>query len=209
MCYHNIGEIMKRIKRKLLRSLIILLAASALITAAINIHMVFVSRGKILSAYSPVESRDAIIVLGSPVSPQGKPSMILKLRLDRTAEVHEQSRDSIIICSGDNRESRNHEVDAMVDYLREKGLDNSILFSDNDGYCTYDSIRGLLEDFSGKSVIIITQKYHLYRAIYIAHSLGIDATGISAEEIPDNIVYRYFREYFARVKDFVLCVIRH
>ncbi|MBO4217914.1 MAG: YdcF family protein [Erysipelotrichaceae bacterium] len=192
---------------RLLKLMAVMLIIITVVSGAINACVISVTRDMILSPNEVNSTHDCMIVLGSPVYEDGSCSEILKNRLDRSLEIYQKSTGMPVICSGDNRELHNFEVDAMISYLVSNGINESDIVADNDGYCTYDSIRGLLEDFQGKSVIIITQKYHLYRALYIAHSLGINAIGIEAEEISNNIAYRYFREYMARVKDFAICLV--
>ena len=97
----------------------------------------------------------------------------------------------------------------MKDYLKDNGIPSEDIFMDHAGLSTYDSIFRAKSIFETKNIIIVTQKYHLYRALYIAKSLNIKAVGVSADK------RRYFgqtkrdiREIIARLKDFIKCIIK-
>ena len=103
--------------------------------------------------------------------------------------------------SGDHTGSYN-EVAAMKQQAMDAGVSGRNIFLDHQGYSTYESIWRAKEVFGAERVLIVSQEYHLYRAIYIAGQLGIDAVGISS----DNRVYagrvgREVREVLARYKD--------
>ena len=190
--------------RKLIRIAVCAIAASAILTAAINIHVVSSVSSLIVeeTALTAEESRDLIVVLGTRVNDEGQPQEMLMLRLDKTTEGY----GNMILCSGDNRPLRNRETDAMTMYLTDKGIDSEHIICDEKGYNTYGSISGLRDDHSDQSVILITQKYHLCRALYIARSMGIDAIGVAAEDMTEGMLWRNGREILARVKDFFLCL---
>ena len=96
----------------------------------------------------------------------------------------------------------------MRDYTLEKGINSKDIFMDHAGFSTYDSIYRAKEIFLAKKVIIVTQEYHLYRALYIANELGLDAVGVSAPKIYYGQEMRDVREVLARNKDFVQCVFK-
>ena len=97
----------------------------------------------------------------------------------------------------------------MKKYAINNNINSSDIFMDHAGISTYDSIYRLKEIFGVKKVVIVTQKYHLYRAIFIARSLGIEAYGVSAEDIHYNgQALREVREILARDKDFVKSLLK-
>ena len=103
--------------------------------------------------------------------------------------------------SGDRREGYD-EVGAMEREAKEQGIPANRILLDPKGYSTYESIVNLLKEYKGKRVLIITQEYHLYRAIYIAEKIGIEAYGISADLRPYRKQLLYdLREVIARLKD--------
>lgn len=144
-------------------------------------------------------SADAVLVLGCLVRADGTPSGMLRDRLDTALEI---DSDAPFIMSGDHGTKEYDEVNAMRDYALDKGADKERVFMDHAGFSTYDSIYRAKEIFGAKKVIIVTQSYHLYRALYIAKSLGLDAVGVSADKHTYNgQSIREAREILARSKD--------
>ncbi len=144
-------------------------------------------------------SVDAVLVLGCLVRADGTPSGMLKDRLDTALEI---SVAAPFIMSGDHGTKEYDEVNAMRDYAVDKGADKSRVFMDHAGFSTYDSIYRAKEIFGAKKVIIITQSYHLYRALYVAKSLGLDAVGVAADKHSySGQKAREAREILARNKD--------
>lgn len=146
-----------------------------------------------------------VIVLGAKVDSNG-PSLMLKDRLDKAIDIYRSNSDIKIIVSGDSvNPSIYDEVGTMYSYLVSNGVNSSNIIKDNYGISTYDSIVRMKDIINNDKVIVVTQKYHLYRSIYIARSLDLESVGISARE------YKYFgqlgrdiREILARVKDYLL-----
>ena len=90
----------------------------------------------------------------------------------------------------------------------QKGISSENIFMDHAGFSTYDSIYRAKHIFEAKKVIIVTQKYHLYRALYIANQLGLKAYGVNADPRQyAGATYREIREILARNKDFIKCVV--
>jgi vancomycin permeability regulator SanA len=97
----------------------------------------------------------------------------------------------------------------MKQYALDKGIASEDIFMDHAGISTYDSIYRAKEIFQADNVIIVTQQYHLYRALYISESLGINAYGVSADpRIYVGQELRELREIMARAKDFVKCIFK-
>ena len=96
------------------------------------------------------------------------------------------------------------EVNVMKDYLISRKIPSSDIFMDHAGISTYDSIYRAKHIFKAKKIIIVTQKYHLYRALYIAKTLNIEAYGVASNpRIYANQLPRDIREFLARTKDFI------
>jgi len=146
-----------------------------------------------------------VIVLGAKVEGNTL-SLMLKDRLDKALEIYKTNNNIKIIVSGDSQNPNIYdEVSVMRNYLIQNGVEEDSIISDNYGISTYDSIVRMKNIIKDEKIIIVTQKYHLYRSIYIAKELDIDAYGVSARE------YKYYgqlqrniREILARVKDYVL-----
>lgn len=151
------------------------------------------------------EDCDAILVLGCSVYSNMKPSPMLEDRLRKTVELYQAKKNKIIV-SGDHSDYYN-EVEVMKNYLVDAGIPSSDIFVDHEGYSTYASVYRARYKFGVKKVFIVTQKYHLFRALYIADALGMTAYGTASEG--DNYkgqFMRDIREYIARDKDFIQCI---
>ncbi len=148
---------------------------------------------------------DCIIILGAGVRPDGTPSDMLSDRLAVGIGLFERGVSDIILMSGDHEGKDYDEVGAMLSYALNNGVPSETVFCDHAGVCTYDSIYRAKEIFGARRVVIVTQEYHLYRALYIAESIGLEAYGVSATiRTYSGQGYRDLRETAARFKDFYL-----
>jgi len=158
---------------------------------------------------SETEKADAVIVLGAQVKADGQMSKMLKERVDKGIEIYEAGLADKIIMSGDHGRDNYDEVNTMKDYAMGKGVPSTDIFMDHAGFSTYETMYRAKEIFQVDSAVIVTQQYHLYRAVYDAEALGISARGISC----DTAVYagdtaRKTREALARVKDFGYTIVK-
>jgi vancomycin permeability regulator SanA len=152
---------------------------------------------------------DCILILGCGVHSDGSPSDMLHDRLRRGVELYELGAAPKLLMSGDHGRKGYDEVDAMKHFAVDAGIDSDDVFMDHAGFSTYESMYRAKEIFQAKRIIIVTQEYHLYRAIYIAESLGLEAYGVSSDYRAYSGQFRMdVREILARVKDFGICVIR-
>lgn len=145
-----------------------------------------------------------VIVLGAGVVDNAEPSLILRQRLDQAESIFKLAPNKQFIMSGDHRDQYYNEVAVMKDYLVEQGLPSNLIFLDHAGYSTYDSLYRLKNVIGEDKVIIVTQGYHLSRALMLARGLGIDAVGVPAPDSKSSRLYRELREILARVKDFAV-----
>ena len=151
-----------------------------------------------------IKNIDTLIVLGAKVHDDGRLSLMLKDRLDKTIEVYNELDIKTVVVSGDSEYKDYDETTKMKEYLINNGIPEENIIVDIYGLSTYDSIYRLKNVYGINKSIIITQKYHLYRSLYIANSLGIEAYGIPASGehyFGQNI--RELREILARNKDFL------
>lgn len=147
---------------------------------------------------------DAIVVLGAKVNDKKQVSLMLKDRLDRGIDVLNTSVSDVLLLSGDGVND-NNEIEGMRNYTSYMHVDDNYIKEDSYGVNTSSSMYNLKDKFKYKKVIIITQKYHMYRALYIANEIGLDAYGVIAREKEyKGQLYRDLREVMARCKDFVL-----
>lgn len=149
------------------------------------------------------KGKDAIIVLGAGVKNDGTPSDILADRLETSIEVYNEDTAGALILSGDHGREEYNEVGAMKEYVLKKNIDESIVFMDHAGFSTYDTMYRSKEIFKVKSAIIVTNEYHLPRALYIARKLGIEAYGVKSDKRGYQLMDSYKkREVLAKIKDF-------
>lgn len=149
------------------------------------------------------KGEDAIIVLGAGVKNDGTPSDILADRLETSIEVYNEGAAGALILSGDHGREEYNEVGAMKDYVLKNNIDESIVFMDHAGFSTYDTMYRAKEIFKVKSAVIVTNEYHLPRALYIARKLGIEAYGVKSDKRGYQLMDSYKkREVLAKLKDF-------
>ncbi len=162
-------------------------------------------KGKILTSdqAAALADVDCILVLGCGVRTDGTPSDMLYDRLRRSVELYELGAAPKLLMTGDHGRENYDEVDVMKSFAVDGGIASQDVFMDHAGFSTYESMYRARDIFQAKKVIIITQKYHLYRAIYIAESLGLEAYGVAADYRGYyGQTKREVREMLARVKDF-------
>ena len=199
---------MLKVKRCVIIAVILIAAFLVLGCASvfgINAYVKNSVQDRILSAEDAAKLADVdcILVLGCHVRDNGVPSDMLNDRLRRGVELFELGAAPKLLMSGDHGRTNYDEVDAMKQFAVDAGVATEDVFMDHAGFSTYESIYRAKEIFQAKKIIIVTQNYHLYRALYIAQSFGLDAYGVHAD-------YRNYagqsamdtREVLARVKDF-------
>lgn len=162
---------------------------------------------------SPEDSKnfnaDCIVVLGCKVKDDGRPSDMLRDRILRGIELYNLGAAPKIIVSGDHGRKDYNEVGTMKQYTVDAGVPSSDVFMDHAGFSTYETVYRAKEIFGAKRVVIVTQRYHLYRALYIAKSLGLDAVGVDSDlETYRGQLKRDIREVLARCKDFATSIIK-
>lgn len=151
---------------------------------------------------------DCILVLGAGVSDDGTPSLLLRDRLDTGVELYMSGVSDRLLMSGDHGRKDYDEVNSMKNYAVNLGADSEEVFTDHAGFSTYESIYRARDVFGAETIIIVTQEYHLYRALYIAEQLGVEAYGVACKDVRySGQDWRDFREVLARNKDFLYCMI--
>ena len=151
---------------------------------------------------------DCILVLGCGVWGE-RPSHMLEDRLLQGIELYENGASPKMLMSGDHGREHYDEVNVMKDFAVERGVDSSDIFMDHAGFSTYESMYRAKKIFKAEKVLIVTQDYHLYRAIYDARALGLEAYGVASNPRSySGQLYRDIREILARNKDFIYCIIQ-
>jgi len=147
--------------------------------------------------------RHTAIVLGAYVEPEGQLSPMLEDRVSTAVELYRRGKVKKLLMTGDHGEKSYDEVNSMRLYAEKKGVPTEDIFMDHAGFKTYESMYRADKVFQVKSALIVTQHFHLARAVYLARSRGIDAIGVTADRRQYwNVEYNYNREIPGRVKDF-------
>ena len=184
-----------------------LVALALLFVLTLNI-IVVAGAGKITAGnkeYSIEKKYDAIVVLGAGLRSDGTPSNMLEDRLKGAIELYEKGVASKIIVSGDCSGEDYDEVSAMKKFCVDKGVPEEDIIRDDAGFSTYETMDNVVNEMGYKKIMVVTQKYHIYRSVYLARRMGADADGFSTD-YRDYIFwaqrYRDVREFAARIKDF-------
>ena len=152
---------------------------------------------------------DCIVVLGCKVYDDGSPSAMLEDRLKRGVALYDLGAAPKLLMSGDHGRTDYDEVDTMKQYAVDAGIASVDVFMDHAGFSTYETLYRAKEIFGTDKILIVTQEYHLYRSLYVAEALGMEAYGVGAD-------YRGYvgqsardlREVLARVKDFAMTIFK-
>lgn len=145
---------------------------------------------------------DCILVLGCRVYSDGTPSDMLYDRITTGVSLYRAGVADKLLMSGDSQHPSYDEIGAMVRVADEQGIPTEAILTDPMGLSTYESILRLRDAFHGRRVVIVTQEYHLHRALYLAEKLGLDAYGVRADLRPyQKQLQMELREILARCKD--------
>lgn len=195
---------MKRLKRFTAVFLVLVLLISTAVLS-INSYVISSQKEKILSADEASLKIDIpyIMVLGCGII-DGKPSAMLEDRLLKALDIAERLPRVKLILTGNNSGEEYNEVGVMKEYCISMGLPKERIITDDFGFSTGESVENLNNVIKAEKVIIVTQKYHLYRALYIAEQFGIEAFGVASNQHRYKMqLYYSLREIAARNKDFL------
>lgn len=206
---------MKKKRKQIWKTIGIVLLSLAILgfvlVLTVNHHVTTVGKKNILTVEqaSALEDVDCIIVLGCQVRADGSLSDMLNDRLARGVELYHLGAAPKLLMSGDHGQTNYDEVNAMKRYAIENDVPSEDVFMDHAGFSTYETIYRAKEIFRAEKVVIVTQEYHLYRAVYIAEQLGLEAYGVSADlRGYSGQAKRDVREVLARCKDFAMCLFK-
>lgn len=200
-------------KRKYKAVIFVVLGIVLLIGIAavsLSVYMVKATEKNIFTAdtFKNDEKADCILILGAGVR-DDKPKPMLRDRLLTGIELYKSGAAEKIIMSGDHGRADYDEVNVMRAFALEQGVRAEDIFLDHAGFSTYDSVYRAKNIFGAENIIIVSQKYHLYRALYIAKKLDVKAAGVSANlNTYGGQLKRDIREIIARDKDFFKCIVK-
>ena len=147
---------------------------------------------------------DCIMVLGASVMADGTPSPMLQDRLDAGIALYHAGAAPKLLLTGDNGQVEYNEVEAMLLYAEARDVPEEDIFLDHAGFSTYESVYRAAAIFGVERMIVVTQNYHLYRALYGCHKMEIEALGAGADQqLYAGQEARDLREVLARAKDLV------
>ena len=148
---------------------------------------------------------DCIMVLGAVIIDSETPSQMLRDRLDAAIMLYKAGAAPKILLTGDNGTNEHNEIHVMLNYTRKAGVPDEDIFCDHAGFSTYESCYRAGSIFQVKKMIVVTQRYHLYRALYLAKKMGYEVLGAASDqELYAGQFAREIREVAARNKDFFL-----
>lgn len=200
----------KNRKNKLILGILIIPILLLIVLLVINKYVVSTASVYITSEENAAKiGADCILVLGAGLKSDGSPNYMLQDRLDKGIQLYNSGVAPKILLSGDNGQEEYDEVNAMKSYVLKRGIPKEDIFLDHAGFSTYESMYRAKAIFEVKTAIVVTQQYHLYRAIFNANQLGITAYGVNTKS--RNYVgqsYREVREILARNKDFILMILK-
>lgn len=194
--------------RRCVCALLVVAVLAVLAIVLANVVTIATTRDRAVTVEGAVEAlasdpADAVVVLGASVYADGTPSDILADRLEVACDLYKAGAARAVIVSGDNRTSHYNESDAMKAYCVELGVPSEAVFVDHAGNTTYESMWRAHYVFGAQRIIVATQAYHLYRAMFAADCLGMQTWGVACDKgAYDNQRAYSAREVLARAKDF-------
>lgn len=194
----------ERKKRGFWKNFLVFFLICMLIPLSLDLVVRATTKGQILSPEqaTELENMDCILVLGCGVRADGRPSDMLADRLERSIELYRLGVAPKLLMSGDHGQVEYDEVNTMKDYAIAAGVPSEDIFMDHAGFSTYESMYRAREIFQVEKLVIVSQEYHLYRGIYNAERMGMEAYGVSAD-LRNYVGQSYMnaREILARWKD--------
>ena len=201
---------MKRKYKTVIFAILVTFLLIGIAAVSLSVYMVKTTEKSIFTAdtFKNDKKADCILILGAGVK-DGKPKPMLRDRLLTGIELYKSGAAKKIIMSGDHGRADYDEVNVMRAFALEQGVKAEDIFLDHAGFSTYDSVYRAKNIFGAENIIIVSQKYDLYRALYIAKKIDVKAAGVSADlNTYGGQLKRDIREITARDKDFFKCIIK-
>ena len=195
--------------KKIFKYILIVLIVIILVPVIINFYVILSTKNRIVSGDSELLTDiDYIVVLGAGIR-RGKPSPMLEDRLKTGISLYNNDISNKILITGDHMNDDYDEVTVMKNYLLEHGIPEEDIITDNYGISTYDSIYRVKNVYKSNKVVIVSQRYHLYRALFLSDNLDLESYGVEADlRYYYGQWYREIREILARNKDFIKGIIK-
>jgi len=207
---HDQEDPMEKKKKVFLLTAAVLILLALLLGLGPDLIIVAAGRNRIVSQAEAADfGADCILVLGAGLLTDGQPGPMLSERIKTGVDLYEAGVAPKLLMSGDHSRDEHDEVNAMKAAGMARGVSSEDIFMDHAGFSTYDSFYRAGAVFGVKKVVIVTQSYHLPRAIWIARALGLEAIGVACDTRRyAGQFYRDIREILARDKDFFKCILK-
>ncbi len=194
-------------KKKLLLLIILCLGIFGfIIIFGLNIYIKQSVKGRIITAGNAekLEDIDCILILGAGIWENNQPSPMLEDRLKQGIALYQSGVSDRLLMSGDHGRKNYDEVNVMKQYAINAGVPSEDIFMDHAGFSTYESLYRARDVFEANKIIVVTQKYHIYRALYVGKGLGLKVYGVASDlRKYAGQTKRDLREILARLKDFL------
>ncbi len=197
--------------KKIISILLSICILAGAFAVGVNAYMLISTKDNILTLEQAKEigNADCILVLGCLVWSETRPSHMLEDRLLVAVDLYKQGTAPKILMTGDHGREDYDEVNVMKNFAIDEGVESENIFMDHAGFSTYESMYRAKEVFKAAKIVIVTQGYHLPRAIKCAEALGLEAYGVPSDlRNYGKDLYNNVREFAARVKDFFYCIIK-
>ena len=195
--------------RKPMKWAIYLAVAGCCLVVGINLYMQGTVKKRIVTPEQAAEldKVDCILVLGCGVRDDGSPSGMLNDRLLQGIALYNAGVSDRLLMSGDHGRVDYDEVNLMKQFAIDHGVPSEDIFMDHAGFSTYESMYRARDIFQAERIVVVTQEYHMYRALYNAGQMGMDAYGVASDPRKyGGQKIRDAREMLARTKDFLYAI---
>jgi vancomycin permeability regulator SanA len=187
-----------------LRRALLAVAAASVAAAFVANFIVLREGGARVREPAQVPDADVVLVLGAGLRPDGSPSDMLTDRLETALDLYRAGRAPRILVSGDHARPSYDEPGAMRAWLEDRGVPDAAIVMDHAGFDTYSSMWRARTVFGVEHVVVVTQAFHLPRALFLAGRLGLDATGVVADRRAyRGIAWSEVRETASRPKAWI------
>lgn len=200
----------KTMKRKLIEIIVWMCLAGGLFCGLANISVIRMAKKRIVGPNALSEGAvDCIIVPGARVYEDGTPCAVLRDRLDTAIDLYRAGVSDRLLLSGDHGTVDYDEVTVMKDYALKAGVREEDIFLDHAGFSTYETMYRAASIYGATSCVVVTQRYHLYRAVYLADRMDMEVYGVEADRGARPRMMQYWpREVLARMKDVLFVAFR-
>ena len=202
------------VKKRIALCLCFIILAAGIFCVGVNVYMVLYAKPYIYSDVASLPKNKYTVILPGAKVYSNNVSHVVRDRIEGSLQCLNAGKAKKILVSGDHGRKDYDEVNEIRKYMQSVyGTDGSLIFMDHAGFSTYETMYRARDIFCVTDAIIVTQKFHVYRSVYIARKLGIDAVALEAPELvryaPQLHKMWEFREFLARIKAFfsvALCI---